>query len=214
MKPLALFAFCCSVVAAGSSKKGLRINSWGNMRHHDLPYIHPIPQPSAPPFLPVMNFNHLTSMTLTFSYSEQPSHPLMCDLWSILPVVNLGWQRVVPCWGVGVNNQPWDRSLGTYLEIKRWSQRRKVSPDMPEITRPALHSKYLGEIDCINSGVLTTVASCSGTAAQLDCVIWNASRESRKFRKWAYLKQLSYCNVRGSNKLHFKDHNSSKGSHL
>lgn len=186
--------FCCSIVA------GSRESTWGTVTPHIYtPFPNPSSSVSLPPSLPVMNFNHLTSMTLTFSYSKQPSHPLMCDLWSILSVVNLGWQRVVPCLGVRLNNQAWDRSLGTHLEIKRWSEmqteKQKVSPDMLGLIQPALRSKYLAEIDRVSSGVLTTVASCSGTAARLNCLIWNASRASSKFFKWAYLERLIHCNA-------------------
>lgn len=45
----------------------------------------------------IVNFNYLASVTLTFSYSNQLSYPLMCDLLSVPQVVNLGWQWVVPC---------------------------------------------------------------------------------------------------------------------
>lgn len=41
---------------------------------------------------------------------------------------------------------------------------------MLEITQPAPRSKYTGGIDCVTGGVLTTVASCSGTDTRLDCV--------------------------------------------
>lgn len=163
--------FChdiCSyyVVRAGKELKHLRINSWGT-----ITLLHVITQPSrtqflpplpSPPCLPIMNFNHFTSMTLTFSYSEQPPHPLMCDLWSILPMVNLGWQRVAPCWGWGWTNKAWDRSLGAHLKIKRWggikAEGRRLASTCLE-QKHLLHSEYLCEMDCATGWVLPSFSS-------------------------------------------------------
>lgn len=126
-------------------------------------------------------------MTLTFSCSEQPSHPLMCDLWSILLVVNLGWQRVVPCWGVGVNNQPRDRSLGTHLEIKRWSEIQTESRHAwNNTTRAALHIPWWNGLRHERrANNRSTVLRHSRTPWPN---IWSASRASSQLCKWAYLE--------------------------
>ena len=163
------------------------------MWHHDTPP----PNKNTPNPTPGMNLNHLTSMTLTFLYSEQPSHPLMCDLWSMMPLVNMEWRRVGTCWGWGWGGWtsrretgPLAPTWGLNVKAKYRLENTRSAHTCFKIARPVLRSKYHSEMDPITAGNRSLLLRHDRMAGVL---IWNASRAWSTFCKWVYLERFVCC---------------------